>query len=258
MASNKQLESVAEYQGLRVMVVNVSKNAYRGLAGAEGTVEVANNGSLGVRLDNYTNVASSKGIFWFKKHEVKIIEAEYLLEEEIQKSMKEQQGYSFVAKVKLLEDQSASEYWFALYTSDYMNLKRTAGKVNPGQLVVVNPRNYKTRVLGELVDVICVEDPEHPGTLNPAAKDIRPTAEVIGVVVMERFAATLRDIERQKEIATIRQELDRELDKLAKERRDSSHYAHVISTMYPGNETLMALLDRLKDLEEKKSCQMSL
>ena len=257
MSSNKHLAS-QEYQGRRVKVKHSDKYSYRGLIGAEGTVEVANNGSVGVRLDNYTNHASNKGIFWFKKTDLKIVDAEYLLEEEIQKSMYTSQDHSFIANVVLLNDDSQKEYSFAMYTDEYVLLELDKdGVVVPGQLVVVNPRNYNRRVLGKIVSAHCVEDPDHPGSVNPEVRDIHPTAEVVGVVSMHRFNNKLLDMERKKQMIDVQQRLDQELEKLSKERRDSSHYEHVINTMYPGNETLISLLQKLQDLEGNKPCQIN-
>lgn len=230
-----------EYLGLRVEVIRVSKPKYNGLAHTVGTVTKANGNTLGIQLDGYYNKASQDGTYWFKKHEVKIIDEDYLLKQEVYKQMKPE-NYPFIAVVTLLEDTSNKQYDFALYTDDYINLKRKPdGQVEEGNLVVVNPRLSTNRVLGRVIRVFDANVLASP----------KPQAQVVGVVNMDRFQNQEAEEQRLADIIKVRKQLDEEIEKLSAQSKDSKYYDRIVSsiTLSPG-DTITGLLSELRSLEQ--------
>lgn len=230
------------YSGRRVRIVHTTKAAYKSLVGCEGVVESGSTGSLGVRLDNQINSASSKGLFWFRKHELKLIDETYLAERDMQKALDRPDEFDYIAKVVLLEDNTKKEYQFAMYVEDYVELHRYNNILEPDQMVVVPvKKDGVTRfVVGVVTDVYPVPD-------NMSSE--HPYSEVIGVVNADRYTDKLRRIQKESELIEIRKALETQLTKLAEERRTSSHYEHVIATMYPDNAELRELLDKMKEIE---------
>lgn len=230
------------YSGRRVRIVHTNKAAYAKLVGCEGIVE-SGGSSLGVRIDGCTNTASSKGLFWFRRHEVKIVDDSYAAEMNMLRGVDRPQGFDYIADVVLLEDNSKKEYQFAMYLEDYIELHRSGSKVDPDQMVVVPvTKDGQTRiVVGVVKDV-------HPAPENMTSE--HPYKEVIGVVFSDRYTEKLRRIQKEAELTQLRNQIESELHKLAEERRTASHYEHVIATMYPGNPVLSELVGKMKEIEQ--------
>ena len=82
-------------------------------------------------------------------------------------------GYDLVAIVNLLEDRNKKDYGFALYKEEY-ELLRTANLENT--LVVVNARRKDRRILGNVKEILSLEE-----------YGKNPTAQVVGVVNMNAY-----------------------------------------------------------------------
>lgn len=116
--------------------------------------------------------------------------------------------YDLVAIVNLLEDKKQKDYGFALYKEEY-ELLRTASLENT--LVVVNARGKDRRVLGNVKEILSLEEYSK-----------NPTAQVVGVVNMEAYSKRKEEeerIDRIKEINRLINKNNRELVNLMTELR---------------------------------------
>ncbi|MFR5022803.1 MAG: hypothetical protein ACLUCA_11045 [Mediterraneibacter gnavus] len=98
-------------------------------------------------------------------------------------------GYDLVAIVNLLEDWNKKDYGFALYKEEY-ELLRIANLENT--LVVVNARGKDRRILGNVKEILSLEE-----------YGKKPTAQVVGVVNMEAYSKRKEEEERINRIKEI-------------------------------------------------------
>lgn len=239
-----KLPEIDEYvEGLRVRIVWSTKPSYKnlGLLGREGTVKCVSSKQIGVVVDDCPNSSSRYGVFWFRRSELKIIDEKYVDQKEIRKmSNKVADDYRYVASVRLLNNKAV--YDFALFDEDYDMLEQdTDLSIIPGQLVVVNPVSSTNTVLGEVVSVS-----------ERTAESTNCTAEVVGVVLMDRYRRKVEEARIQVAMETVRKEIDAELERLSKASRSYQYYSQFVS-MYPENEGLKKLVDSLKELEQAMS-----
>ena len=239
-----KLPEIDEYvEGLRVRIVGSTKPSYKnlGLLRREGTVKCVSSKQIGVVVDDCPNNSSRYGVFWFRRSELKIIDEKYVEQKEIRKmSNKVANDYRYVASVRLLNNKAV--YDFALFDEDYDMLEQdTDLSIIPGQLVVVNPVSSTNTVLGEVVSVS-----------ERTADSTNCTAEVVGVVLMDRYRRKVEEARIQVAMETTRKEIDAELERLSKASRSSQYYSQFVS-MYPENEGLKKLVDSLKELEQSIS-----
>ena len=187
-----------EYIDKRVKIRYSDKSTYRhlGLIGMCGTVERTSSSTIGVRVDGKTNEAGSYGVFWFRRSDLEILENE---SEEVK-----MEGFKYVAIVKLLEDCYEKNYGFALYDEDMKLLENGGYSHDEGyfkNLVVVNPRSKDKRVLGKVTLIMPIDD----------YKD-KVTAQVVGVVNMDRYIARVEEENRLKELAKKKAAIEKELE----------------------------------------------
>lgn len=197
-----------------------------------GTVTITSGSSIGVLVDGMKNSASTYGVYWFDRSEIKIINDE---SEDIK-----MEGFKNVAIVNLLEDYNKKNYAFALYDEDFeclchLNCKDT--------LVVVNANGKNNRVLGVIKDIFPIEDYYS----IDANKGRKITAEVVGIVNMNgyiaREAEKVRLEELAKKKAAIEKELEAEINK-----RKSIEYYEAMAKEYADNPKLAELVAELKNL----------
>ena len=222
--------------GKRVKIRYTDTKAYLtyGLIGKCGTVErvsIKSNGSrgsLGVAVDGKGNPASSYGLFWFDENDLIFIENES--EENVM------EGFKYVAIVNLVEDCYKKDYAFALYEDDYRLISFVEAVRSPA-MVVVNARSKNNRLLATVKKIIPVE--EYSGT--------KITAEVVGVVDMNRFIRReeekVRLVELAKKRAAIESELEKEINK-----RKSVEYYEEMARKYSDNPRLAELVRELREL----------
>ena len=98
-------------------------------------------------------------------------------------------GYDLVAIVNLLEDWNKKDYGFALYKEEY-ELLRIANLENT--LVVVNARGKDRRILGNVKEILSLEE-----------YGKKPTAQIVGVVNMEAYSKRKEEEERINRIKEI-------------------------------------------------------
>ena len=109
-------------------------------------------------------------------------------------------GYDLVAIVNLLEDKKQKDYGFALYKEEY-ELLRTANLENT--LVVVNARGKDRRVLGNVKEILSLEE-----------YGKNPPAQVVGVANIEAYTKRKDEEERIDGIKRINRLIDKKLDEL--------------------------------------------
>ena len=223
-----------QYMDKRVKIKNSNKVIYikDKIIDKCGTVIMTSGSSIGVLVDGMKNSASTYGVYWFDRNEIKIIKDE---SEDIK-----MEGYKNIAIVNLLEDYNKKDYAFALYDEDFEVLCH----LNCGDaLAVVNANGKDNRVLGIVKDVMTVTD-YYAIDKNKGRKI---TAEVVGIVDMSgyiaREAEKVRLAELEKKKAAIEKELEAEINK-----RKSIEYYEAMAKEYSDNPKLAELVAELKNL----------
>lgn len=222
--------------GKRVKIKHTDTKAYSTyeLIGKCGTVErvsIKSNGSrgsLGVAVDGKGNPASSYGLFWFDENDLIFIENES--EENVMV------GFKYVAIVNLVEDSYKKDYAFALYEDDYRMISFVEAMRYPA-MVVVNARNKNNRLLATVKKIVPVE--EYNG--------IKVTAEVVGVVDMNRFIRREEEKIRLEELAKKRAAIEAELEKEINKRKSVEYYEEM-ARKYSDNPRLAELVRELRGL----------
>lgn len=218
-----------KYWGRRVKILYNDKPLYKkeGLVtGLCGVVSQISNNKIGVLVDGKNNDRSTYGVYWFKKNELEILEEEIKMKE-----------FKNVAIVNLLEDCNTKEYAFALYEKD---MELINGR---DTMVVVNARGKDRRVLGVVKGVLSLEEYNK----KYGKRDI--TAQVIGVVNMDRYIEEVEEEKRLKEIAKKKAAIEKEL-KAEIAKRVSMEYYKMMATQYSDNPRLMELVNELDGLSE--------
>lgn len=225
-----------EYIGCRVKIKTSNKCSYIPLFGLCGTVTAQSGASIGVSIDNRTNSRSALGVYWFDKHELKFLDR---CEDDSMNI-----DFEYVAIVTLYNEHSKSfdkkEYAYALYKNDMEVIE----KLSPwyvANVIVNSSTDKRKRVLGALKCVLPAK--EYFGTYPNA----RVTAEVIGVVNMDRYLVAEEEKNRLKELekkkAAIEKELEAEINK-----RKSVEYYEEMARKYSDNPRLAELVSELKEL----------
>jgi hypothetical protein len=155
---------------------------------------------IGVKIDNEINYVSQYGIFWFESNELKIATKE--MEDEYMKL----EGFEWVANVSVWDFKNKI-YSYALFDKDKEVLNNLSYFDGMPQVVMVEDKN-KAKYLGDLVDIKLRHEVDN---------DIPITAQVIGVVNMDRYnqekyVAKCKE-EMQKRAKQIRKELDAALER---------------------------------------------
>ena len=208
-----------DYLDKRVEIILANrKQKYHKLLHMVGTVTRTSSGEVGVTVDGIENEASQYGVFWFKRHELRIMED------------KNMTGFERVAIVNLLDDYSKKDYGFALYDEDLKLITRD------NQMVVVNARGKDNRILGTVKQVMTVEE---------YGKGV--TAQVIGVVNMDAYISRVNEENRLKEIAKKKAEIEKALDAEIKKRKDAEYYEEM-AKKYSDNPLIGQLVAELKGL----------
>lgn len=221
-----------DYYMKRVKIKDSDKVVYikDKIVGKCGTVIRISGSHIGVLVNGMTNSASSYGVYWFNKDEVKIIKDD---SEDIK-----MEGYKNIAIVNLLEDCNKKDYAFALYDEEFAMMKN-----EKGGLVVVNARGKDNRILGIVKEIISIEDFY---SINKN-KWTKITAEVVGIVNIDGYIAReeekvrLEELEKKK--AAIERELEAEINK-----RKSIEYYEAMAKEYSDNPKLAELVAELKNL----------
>lgn len=211
------------YKDHRVKIYHSSKSTYikLGILHTYGTVVKISGSQIGVEIDDMKNDASSKGIFWFTRDELRIVNDN--------KGDVAMTGYKNIAVVNLLEDYNKKDYYFALFDEDYKGIVE-------GTLVVVNARGKDQRVLGRVKEIIPVEN-----------YDKTVTAQVVAVVDETNYNARLDEEVRLKEIAKKKAAIEKELEEEIAKRKTLEFYEKMAEE-YKDNPRLAELVAELKVL----------
>lgn len=219
-----------KYLNTQVIIKNSDKAGYRrkNVIGMLGIIEKISGSSLGVRIDGIENEASSYGLFWFSLNELKKNEGDKI-------TMKK---FNYAAVVKL--EESSKYYYFALHDEDKEKLE-----TYNSNMVIVNPIRSDNRVIGLVKNVITKDEFME----NPSNKNIKITAEVIGVVDCRGYDARIKEKERLEELAKRKVELRKKLDAEI-ERRKTLEFYERMAQEYSDNVELVSMVEELKILEK--------
>lgn len=224
-------EYIGGYIDKRVKIKNSNKPQYikDKVVGKYGTIIKTSGGSIGVLVDGMLNTASGYGAYWFETNEIEIFE-----DESEDMKMKE---FEYVAIVNLIEDYNKKDYGFAIYVEELKLINHS------DTLVVVNARGKNNRVLGVLKDVVSTED------YYKDNKNIKITAEVVGIVNMDGYIAREEEKERLKELAKKKAAIEKELEAEINKRKSVEYYEEM-AKKYSDNPKLAELVAELKELGE--------
>lgn len=215
--------------GKVVQIISTNKRTYQkqGVLGQQGVIERAGSALIGVRLYNMENESGSSGLFWFSDFEIEFIEEVTNMYE----------NYKYVAGVKLLEDYNQKMYYFALHEDDHKLVK-------VGGLVVVNPRIQNGRSLGRVCEILTREEYKEKNALHI-------TAEVIGVVNMDRYVQKQEEEKRLKEIEDKKKALHKQIQEKIKKRQNIEFYEKMAEMYKDVDPDLFNAVEELRKLEEE-------
>lgn len=220
-----------DYVGKRVMAIHTDKSMYlkNKIIGECGTVARQSGIHLGVLMDRGLNEMSGYGVYWFDTNEVEILESENV----------NMNTFEYIAVVNLVDDYSKKDYSFALYKEDYDLINSN----HPNTLVVVNAKGKDNRVLGILKEVKTVE--EYFAINENKGRNI--TAEIVGIVNMNRYIAREEEEIRLKELAKRKAAIEMELEKEINKRKSVEYYEEM-ARKYSDNPKLAELVAELRGL----------
>ena len=194
----------------RVYVTGMSyKKDYACTYHKYGTIVNTNNKCFGIKLDNYKNPASQKGLFWLEYDYFKIVDEE--VEDNIVKKLN---GYEKVAVIK----QGYKDYFYAIYDD--------GNEYEIGDKVIVSGNI----TIQEIKEVISIDEAKlrYKGNI---------TAEIITKLNTKAYDSR---VEKRKQT----EELKKEMDKIIKEMDEVNKYE-----MYAKqNPKLKKLLDKFNEL----------
>lgn len=155
------------------------------------------------------------------------------------------EGYKYVAVVNLFEDFNKKDYNFALY-EDEAGVLCASDVPTFENLVVVNARGENERKLGFVkriipVDVFCNA---------PENKNLKLTAQVVGVVDMSEYSVRVLKEERRREIEERKKKIEDLLEKEITKRKTVEYYEKM-AAQYSDNPELMEMVKELKSLEHQ-------
>ena len=211
-----------DYLDKRVEIISANrKQKYHKLLHMIGTVTRTSSGEVGVAVDGIENEASQYGVFWFKRHELRIMEDTNM------------EGFKNVAIVNLLDDYNKKDYGFALYDNE-LGMIQTMDHYPA--MVVVNARGKDNRILGIVKEIMPVEE---------YGKGV--TAQVVGVVNMDGYIARVEEENRLKELAKKKAAIEKELEAEINKRKSVEYYEEM-AKKYSDNPKLAELVAELKGL----------
>ena len=229
-------DNYENYIGEKVIIKHTSKSAYikDKVIGKQGVVERVSSDDIGVIIDGKRNKASSYGVYWFDKSELKFLNNKS--EDNIMT------GFKHVAIVNLVDDSYKRDYAFALYEEDFEWMANVISEKYP-TMVVVNSRGKDNRALGIVKSIMPLEHyiEEH--------KNVKITAEVVGIVNMNNYIAREEEKVRLEELAKKKAAIERELEKEINKRKSVEYYEEM-AKKYSDNPKLAELVAELKGLGE--------
>lgn len=229
------------YIDRRVKIVSTQKSYntpnYSDLINREGTVKRGDgfgSGRVGVLVDGKFNKLSGYGVYWLLVDELEFLDGEM--------ENNEMKDFEFVAIVNIVEDYNKKDYAFALYNDDMdviINMKDNTQPV----MAVVNAKNKNNRVLGTIKEIHSSEE------YFKNNKNTKITAEVVGVVNMDRYIARENEKVRLAELAKKKAAIERELEAEINKRKSVEYYEEM-AKKYSDNPKLAELVAELKGLGE--------
>lgn len=221
-----------KYLGDEVIIKTTEKSTYikLGIVGMKGIIKKISGTSVGVSFDGLYNDKSDSGVFWFSFSELKKVK------KGITKMI---EGFNNVAYVQ--HEKWGKVYAFAIFDEELKKLEEYDSK-----LVVVNAVDEDNRVMGTLTSVVSYDEFKS----NPSNKNIKITAQVVGVVDTRDYDHRVVEEERLAKLEERRQELRAKLD-IEIERRKTIEFYEKMAKEYSDDATLLDMVNELKELETK-------
>ena len=222
-------EDYGRFKGKNVIIKRTDKPAYerQGVVGMSGTVVRISGSTIGVKIDNIENSSSTYGVFWFTTNQIRIISEE----ETIMKN------FNNVAIIQY--PGNPKKYGFAIYDEELELIE----KYNTNEVIVKSAlTGYDT--LAKLFEITTREEFES----RPENKNVKITAEVVGVVDQRPYHKRVAERERLEEIAKRTAAIKRKLDEEIERRKTLEFYEKIVQE-YSDNTELAELVKELKSLD---------
>lgn len=222
-------EDYSRFKGKNVIIKRTDKPVYerQGIVGMSGIVERISGSTIGVKIDNLENSASTYGVFWFTVNQIRIKGKEETIME----------NFNNVAIVQF--PGSPKKYGFAIYDEELELLE----KYNSTEVIVKSSlTGYDTLAL--LFEITTRKEFES----RRENKDIKITAEVIGVVDKRSYDKRVAERERLEEITKRTAEIKRKLDEEIERRKTLEFYEKIVQE-YSDDTELTELVKELKKLD---------
>lgn len=222
-------EDYSRFKGKNVVIKRTDKPAYerQGVIGMSGIVTRISGSTLGVKIDNLENNSSIYGVFWFNVNQIRIKEKE----EPIMKNFDNIAIIQFPGNTK--------KYGFAIYDEELELIEKYCTKE-----VVVKSALTMNDTLAYLVEIKTREEFES----DSEYKNVKITAEVIGVVDQRPYNKRVAERERLEEIAKRTAVIKRKLDEEIERRKTLEFYERMVQE-YSDNTELAELVKELKNLD---------
>ena len=222
-------EDYSRFKGKNVIIKRTDKPVYerQGVVGMSGIVERISGSTIGVKIDNLENSASTYGVFWFTVNQIRIKGKEETIME----------NFNNVAIVQF--PGNPKKYGFAIYDEELELLE----KYNSTEVIVKSSlTGYDTLAL--LFEITTRKEFES----RRENKGVKITAEVIGVVDKRSYDKRVAERERLEEITKRTAEIKRKLDEEI-ERRKTLEFYEKIAQEYSSDTELAELVKELKKLD---------
>jgi len=222
-------EDYSRFKGKNVIIKRTDKPAYerQGVVGMSGTVVRISDSTIGVKIDNLENSASTYGVFWFTVNQIRIKGKEETIME----------NFNNVAIVQF--PGNPKKYGFAIYDKELELLE----EYNTTEVIVKSMlTGYDT--LAQLFEITTRKEFES----RRENKGIKITAEVVGVVDKRSYDKRVAERERLEEITKRTAEIKRKLDEEIERRKTLEFYEKIVQE-YSDDTELAGLVKELKKLD---------
>lgn len=222
-------EDYSRFKGKNVIIKRTDKPVYerQGVVGMSGIVERISGSTIGVKIDNLENSASTYGVFWFTVNQIRIKGKEETIME----------NFNNVAIVQF--PGNPKKYGFAIYDEELELLE----KYNSTEVIVKSSlTGYDTLAL--LFEITTRKEFES----RRENKGVKITAEVIGVVDKRSYDKRVAERERLEEITKRTAEIKRKLDEEIERRKTLEFYEKIVQE-YSNDTELAELVKELKKLD---------
>lgn len=224
----------------KVLSTRKGTKAYSKTIGEIGEIVVDGVSFITMRFEYITNPHSNRGLFYYKKNEIEIIDENSIMKSEEEEDMvvNGMEGFNKVAVCTLLEDLYSKEFSFALFDEEYDSLVDENGVLKTNNLVVVNARGKHNRQLAVVKRIMNVNE-----------VDMVTTAQVVGIVDMNRYIKSEEEAKKKAENEKKKKEIQLSIKAKIDKIKDEEWYERMAKEYSSKDPELGELLSQLQSLQ---------